>query len=233
MWSDLVGYLGHEVHLSRFREARTLLSWLEPLEGQRLLDVAGGDGYWAERAHRRGAESVCLDLSMAKLQSPYSRSRRVVQGDALRLPFADATFDSVLSICAIEHFLDGPAALDEMARVLRPGGHLAMSADVLSRGLLWPDLEAVHRRKYAVHETYDHSRLTFLLAERGLTVDRYNYLFRGIVGEHLYLAVSAKGGKAGWNAAAPLLPLLAWDDARRPNIRGSVVLVRATKPPSK
>ena len=128
--------------MCRYREARTLLRWLcedrgGDLSGLRVLDVAGGDGYWAGQTRKRGARAVALDLAGAKL----SRGRQLasapalVEGDALNLPFADASFDRVMSICAIEHFDDGAKALDEMARVLAPGGELVMSADALPRAL--------------------------------------------------------------------------------------------------
>ena len=46
--ADAVAVAGHEVHVCRYREARTLLRWLgEDLRGLRVLDVAAGDGYWA------------------------------------------------------------------------------------------------------------------------------------------------------------------------------------------
>ena len=54
--SDVVAYAGHQVHVCRFREARTLLRWLgRDLRGLRVLDVAGGDGYWAAQARGRPA----------------------------------------------------------------------------------------------------------------------------------------------------------------------------------
>src|SRR5947208_16155433 len=65
--ADAVALAGHEVHVCRYREARTLLRWLGPEDGAdlarlRILDVAGGDGYWAGQARKRGARAVALDL---------------------------------------------------------------------------------------------------------------------------------------------------------------------------
>ena len=62
-----------------------------------------------------------------------------------------------MSICAIEHFDDGPLALSEMARVLAPGGELVMSADTLSRAADWPHLYQAHCERYHVQRTYTHS----------------------------------------------------------------------------
>ena len=119
--ADAVAYVGHEVHVCRYREARTLLNWLGPdLRGLRVLDVAGGDGYWAAQARGRGARAVALDLAADKLRrgAGLAAPPALIRGDALRLPFADGSFDRVMSVCAIEHFDDGGHALTEMAREL-------------------------------------------------------------------------------------------------------------------
>ncbi|WP_407659397.1 class I SAM-dependent methyltransferase [Lipingzhangella rawalii] len=230
---DLVAFSGHQLHVCRFREARTLLRWLgNDLRGQVVLDVAGGDGYWAGQARRRGARTVSVDLALHKLR----RGRRLrsspalVAGDALRLPLSDASVDAVLSVCALEHFPDGPAALTEMVRVLRPGGQLLLSADALTRRHRWPNLAQTHRRRYDVRRTYTHTQLRELLTSRGVVVGEHRYQFRGPGAELGYLAVSAWGGRLGFNAAAPAIPLVAASDAIRRNDRGSIVLLRARKP---
>ncbi len=228
---DAVAYVGHQVHVMRRREVGTLLSWAGRLEGRRLLDVAGGNGYWAGQAARRGARAVCLDLARRKLTfgARLSSHPGLVEGDALALPFADGTFDVVMSVCAIEHFDDGPAALAEMARVLRPGGDLVMSADALTRADRWPALAAVHRERYHVKSTYTGEHLAKLLDEVGLATIRQTYMFRSERAERLYLTLSAKGGRMGWNAAAPLSAAVALSDRRSPDTAGSVVLTHARK----
>ncbi len=228
---DVVAYIGHQVHVMRRREVGTLLSWAGRLEGRWLLDVAGGDGYWAGQAARRGARAVCLDLARGKLEFG-TRLRNhpgLVEGDALALPFGDASFDVVMSVCAIEHFDDGPAALAEMARVLRPGGDLVMSADALTRAEKWPALAARHRERYHVKSTYTGEHLAKLLDDVGITVVRQTYMFRSERAEQLYLTLSAKGGRAGWNAAAALSPAVAFSDRRNPDTAGSVVLTHARR----
>lgn len=230
--SDAVAFVGHQVHVCRYREAGTLLRWMgDDLRGKRVLDVAGGDGYWAGQARARGAHAVSIDLARKKML--YGKTLRhapeLVEADALRLPFAPATFDVVLSICAIEHFDSGDAAIAEMARVLKPGGDLLLSADVLSRGHEWPKLRAAHCAKYHVQQTYTHESLAAILAERGIDMMRHSYQFRARAAERLYLSLSAYGGKVGFNAAAPLTPLVALADRRTPNERGSIVLIHGRK----
>lgn len=229
---DLVAFAGHQIHVCRYREAGTLLRWLgRDLTGQVVLDVAGGDGYWASRARKRGARAVSIDLARHKMLRGrrFSHAPALIEGDALRLPLRDGTVDKIMSICAIEHFADGPAALREMARVLKPGGELVMSADCLSRRARWPELFEAHRRRYHVRRTYTHQTLGALLADCGLDAAQHSYQFRGRAAEHVYLSLSARGGRVGFNAAAPLVPLVALSDRREPNTRGSIVLLRARK----
>ncbi|MDA0566192.1 class I SAM-dependent methyltransferase [Streptomonospora sp. S1-112] len=229
---DVVAFAGHQVHVCRYREAGTLLRWLgTDLRGQTVLDVAGGDGYWAGQARRRGANAICVDLARHKMVrgARLRHAPALLEADALRLPVRDGAVDKVLSICAIEHFDDGPAALREMARVLKPGGELVMSADCLSRRDRWPHLFAAHSRRYHVQRTYTHTVLAELLDDCGLDVLGHSYQFRSALAERTYLSLSAHGGRVGFNAAAPLVPLIALDDARQPNTRGSIVLIRARK----
>jgi SAM-dependent methyltransferase len=230
--ADAVAWAGHEVHVCRYREAGTLLRWLgQDLHGLRLLDVAGGDGYWAARARRRGARAVALDLAAAKLHRgrELTAAPALVRGDALDLPFADASFDRVMSICAIEHFDDGAAALAEMARVLAPGGELVMSADALTLAPRWPRLYRAHCERYHVKRTYSHEELTALLKACGLDVIAHRYQFRTRWAQRMYLGLSAYGGKVGFNAAAPAMPLVAAADRGARGDGGAIVLVRARR----
>lgn len=229
---NAIAFAGHQVHFCRYREAGTLLRWLgDDLRGHRVLDVAGGDGYWAAQARKRGANAVSIDLARAKMiyGKRLAFAPALLEADALRLPFKDGSFDRVMSICAIEHFDDGPKSLAEMARVLAPGGELVMSADAITRAGEWPRLFDVHCQRYHVKQTYTHDRLAGLLAESGLDLVEHTYQFRSQRAEHFYLAMSAVKGKAAPNAAAVAVPLLAAADRRIPNDQGSVVLVRARK----
>jgi SAM-dependent methyltransferase len=230
--NDVIAFVGHQVHYCRYREAGTLLRWLgSDLRGKRVLDVAGGDGYWASQARKRGADAVSVDLSRKKMifGKRLGNVPVLLEADALRLPFKDGSFDYVMSICAIEHFRDGAQALSEMARVLAPGGELVLSADAITRGAQWPRLFDTHCRRYAVIHTYDHVQLGRLLGGHGLEVTEHTYQFRGEYSERFYLAISAVKGKIAPNLAAIAVPLVAAGDRRAPNDHGSLVLVRARK----
>ncbi|WP_067491429.1 class I SAM-dependent methyltransferase [Actinomadura hibisca] len=230
--SDVVAFMGHQVHVCRYREAGSLLELMgRDLHGKRVLDVAGGDGYWAGQAVKRGAHAVSIDLMRSKMLygQKLAHAPALIECDALKLPFHDGSFDAILSVCAIEHFADGGKSLDEMARVLAPGGEIFMSADVLSRADTWPKLRDAHKAKYHVQHTYTHETLRKLLDERGMDLVRHSYQFRTAAAERLYLSLSTYGGKVGFNAAAPLAPLVALGDRKAPNDQGSIVLIHARK----
>jgi demethylmenaquinone methyltransferase/2-methoxy-6-polyprenyl-1,4-benzoquinol methylase len=107
------------------RDTRAALG-LRP--GERVLDVGAGTGISTEELSRSGAFAIGADLSIGMLRAG-RRSRPEVPllaGDALRLPFPDATFDAVTISFALRNVVDTEAALRELARVTRPGGRLVV-----------------------------------------------------------------------------------------------------------
>ncbi len=111
-----------------------MMDWLAPRPGQRLLDVAGGTGDIAFRFLRRahGSSAVVLDLTESMLVEGRARAEAEamghaldwVVGDAMALPFADASFDVYTISFGIRNVTRIDAALAEAFRVLRPGGRL-------------------------------------------------------------------------------------------------------------
>ncbi len=116
------------------RPAAQLVKFAQVASGQRVLDVACGTGVVALAAGRLGAKAFGLDLSPALLE----RARRnatiagveidFVEGDAEALPYPDASFDVVLSQFGHIFAPRPETALQEMLRVLKPGGRIAFSA---------------------------------------------------------------------------------------------------------
>jgi demethylmenaquinone methyltransferase/2-methoxy-6-polyprenyl-1,4-benzoquinol methylase len=98
------------------------------LPGDRVLDVGAGTGVSTEELARSGAYPVGMDLSIGMLRAGRRARPEValLAGDALRLPFPDATFDAVTISLALRNVVDPVAALREMARVTRPGGRLVV-----------------------------------------------------------------------------------------------------------
>ncbi len=93
--------------------------------GDLLLDVGAGTGRHAREAAHRGARVIALDLRARDLRT--ADGAHLVQGDALALPFPDATFDRLIASEVLEHVPEDGAAIAELRRVLKPGGSLAVS----------------------------------------------------------------------------------------------------------
>lgn len=98
--------------------------------GMRVLDVGCGPGRHAHALRARGCAVVGLDISAAFLSAAGVGSW--VRADARRLPFVRDTFDAAISLCqggfGLLGGVDDAGVLVEMARVVRPGGSLAVSA---------------------------------------------------------------------------------------------------------
>jgi SAM-dependent methyltransferase len=97
--------------------------------GMRVLDVGSGPGDVAAAAAARGATVVGVDVANAMVALAQSRHPHVefVYGDAERLQFADHSFDAVVANFAIPHLGRPEQAAAEFARVLSPGGKVALS----------------------------------------------------------------------------------------------------------
>ena len=96
--------------------------------GRTVLELGCGTGEFTRRVTRPDVRLVGLDLSAALLRRARARVPGVafLQSDAEALPFRDAAFDLVYG-CSVLHHLDVRAALEEVRRVLRPGGRLVFS----------------------------------------------------------------------------------------------------------
>jgi demethylmenaquinone methyltransferase/2-methoxy-6-polyprenyl-1,4-benzoquinol methylase len=93
--------------------------------GSLVLDLAAGTGDLCRDVARAGLRPVGVDLSFGMLAHARTDAP-LLQADALRLPFPDATADGVVSGFALRNFVDLGAFLHEAARVLRPGGRVAL-----------------------------------------------------------------------------------------------------------
>ncbi len=94
-----------------------------------VLDLGCGRGYWLDRMEARGLTPVGVEY-LADRAAEYDGDAPVSVGDALYLPFRDASIDLVWSIHVLHHLPDPATALREVRRVLRPGGHLVIAETV-------------------------------------------------------------------------------------------------------
>lgn len=147
--------------------------------GETVLDLGCGEGRHSYEGMRLGYKVVALDHDMDDLRqvkqgldnsghtgAQASTGNRtgigsVISSDALALPFKDGCFDRIVASEVLEHISDDIAVLHELARVLRPGGTIAVSLPAwlaervcwgLSREYYAPFVEGGHLRIYTVPE---------------------------------------------------------------------------------
>ncbi len=123
------------------------LARLRIAPGDLLLDAGCGEGRHCFGALERGARVVGLDLDLGSLKKASGPLRVVaktkgssggmLQGDAFKLPFRDATFDKIICAEVMEHVHDYPAAARELARVAKPGGRIAVTIPTTTSELLY------------------------------------------------------------------------------------------------
>lgn len=125
----------------RYRMPERTLAFLDIRPGMRVLELGPGSGMFTIEAARLVGEHgtlVCADLQMAMLR-PLKQDLRerglpnvcLQAATAERLPLSDASFDLVLAIAVLPMVRDKSQALHELRRVLKPGGLLAVSEELL------------------------------------------------------------------------------------------------------
>jgi ubiquinone/menaquinone biosynthesis C-methylase UbiE len=113
--------------------SRWVFDRLPLTEDDVVLDVAAGTGHAARQLAGTARMVVALDATEAMLTRGQAEAAAeghgnvlFMRGDAEALPFLDASFDVVVSRFAAHHFEDPAAAVSEMVRCTRPGGHVAL-----------------------------------------------------------------------------------------------------------
>jgi ubiquinone/menaquinone biosynthesis C-methylase UbiE len=162
-------------------EQDAVLAVLQAEPRARVLDLGCGTGQLAHRLRRAGARVVGCDFSAGMLAAARARDRRVgwVQGDALHLPFGRAVFDAVVSTQTYHWFPEQAVALREIARVLRPGGLIVLTAvrpalkslgrlmeagaGILRQPFHWPDGAELARHAARAGLRVEHERRLFRL----------------------------------------------------------------------
>jgi demethylmenaquinone methyltransferase/2-methoxy-6-polyprenyl-1,4-benzoquinol methylase len=187
----------------RKKAARRVRRW----SPARILDLATGSGDLAAELARACPGSLVVGADFSPPMLARARAKGVahlVAGDGLRLPFQAETFDAVTVAFGLRNMESWPGALLEMARVLRPGGHvLIMDFSMPPAPLLWlyrpylrhvlPRLAALVTRQRAVYEYFADSIERFpsggemreLLEKAGLRCEEQLRVQGGIVTIHV------------------------------------------------
>ncbi len=199
-----------------------------------MLDLGCGAGRHAFEVARRGADVVALDTDAAELRtvadmlgamreagpgeggSPPGADGGATLGDATAMPFPDASFDRVIAAEVLEHILDDQRAINEVARVLKPGGLAAVTVPAwLPERICWALSEDYHETPGGHVRIYTRVELQAKLKRAGLEPGGHHHV-HGLHSPYWWLkcAVGVK------NDDHPLTKtyhrLLVWDIMRRP-----------------
>ncbi len=145
----------------------------ESLENARMLDLGCGTGWFSKGACERRARVVSLDISPALARIARRRAQTLaISADACRAPFAAGSFDLIISSEMLEHLPEPERGIQEIARLLAPGGIAILTTP--NRHWLWL-VNAATQLRLRPYEGYENflgfRELRSLFAKHGLNVE--------------------------------------------------------------
>jgi ubiquinone/menaquinone biosynthesis C-methylase UbiE len=198
--------------------------------GDRVLDLGCGAGRHAFEIYRRGGHVIALDRDDTELkgvqailaamvelgEGPGDASAGPVRGDALVLPFPDGTFDRIVASEVLEHVPDDEGAMRELARVLRPGGSIAVTVPRFGPELVcWALSSQYHETEGGHVRIYRRSELTERLRRSGLMPFGAHHA-HGLHTPYWWLKCAIGVDNEDAFPVRAYHQLLVWDIAKRP-----------------
>jgi len=198
--------------------------------GDRVLDMGCGAGRHAFEMYRRGGDVIAFDQDGDELagvldlfgamrdagEVPEGAEADIKQGDALSLPFADGEFDRVVAAEVLEHIPDDTTAIAELARVLRPGGTMAVTVPRwLPEKVCWALSDAYHEVEGGHVRVYTGHDLVWKLEEAGLVYDGRDHV-HGLHAPYWWLKCAVGVTNDDHPAVKAYHRLLVWDIMKRP-----------------
>jgi len=190
--------------------------------GTKVIDVGCGAGRHSFEAYRRGADVIAFDQNAADLNDvdeilqamkdqgevPPSARAEAVKGDALDLPYADATFDCVIASEILEHVPEDDRAMAELVRVLKPGGALA-------ERVCWALSDEYHANEGGHIRIYRADALRDKVLGHGLRLTHTHHA-HALHSPFWWLKCAVGTSKSDHPAVAAYHKLLVWDMMSRP-----------------
>ena len=177
-------------------EWRYILKWLDPNEGEKILDIACGGGTLSLKIAEKECEVCGIDISEDEIKSAKRLAEReginceFEVGSAEDLPYPNGYFDKVVCSSSLEHFKDDIKALKEMHRVLKPNGSVVLTVDSLTYPIS-DELKEKHKKKFYVVNCYTQETLKKRFEIAGFEMQGSKYLLNSRLTSfffnHLYL----------------------------------------------
>lgn len=200
--------------------------------GDRLLDLGCGGGRHAFEAARRGARVVAMDTDRGELdrvtatfaamaqagEIPAGASGLAVAGDATRIPFPDGSFDTVIAAEVLEHLPADQAAMNEIARILRPGGLAAVTVPAwLPERVCWRLSDEYHNNPGGHIRIFTRHELETKLTRSGLSVSGHHHA-HALHSPYWWVKCAVGVHDDNHPLASAYHKLLVWDIMRKPAI---------------
>jgi ubiquinone/menaquinone biosynthesis C-methylase UbiE len=223
--------------------------------GTRLLDLGCGAGRHAFEAARRGAAVVALDADHGELERVRATAAAMAEageiqppasliaaaGDATRMPFPDGSFDLLIAAEVLEHIPADQGAMNEISRVLRPGGIAAVTVPAwLPERVCWALSDDYHNVPGGHVRIFTRRELETKLRRAGLVVGSSHHA-HALHSPYWWLKCAVGVRDDDHPLASAYHKLLVWDIMRKPAVTqvadralnpliGKSLVVYATKP---
>ncbi len=198
--------------------------------GERVLDLGCGAGRHAFEMYRRGADVVAFDQDADELagvrdlfaamlaagEVPVGAEADTKEGDALALPFADGEFDRVVAAEVLEHIPADIQAIQELVRVLRPGGTAAFTVPRwLPEAICWQLSDDYHSNPGGHVRIYTDKELVTKAETAGLRYLGRGYA-HGLHSPYWWLKCAVGVDRDDHPLVRAYHRLLVWDIMKRP-----------------
>jgi SAM-dependent methyltransferase len=149
----LENLLENTADLSLKRKARRIIEELNPKDGEKILEVGCGDGFYLHLLSSLGLKITLtgFDIDQNALKSAHrnlkGRNIKLIQGDLMKIiPFGNNVFDKIIMSEVAEHLGNDLKGLREVHRCLKPGGHLILTVPNWYYPFLWDPVNWIAQR---------------------------------------------------------------------------------------